>query len=474
MSFDVQTPSEETVDNSFWAVVRESIWGSKRDFTTGSLGIALIVLSIPMIFEMFAESLFAVVDIFFVSHLGSGAVAAVGITESMMFLIYSVAIGLSIGATATVARRIGEKDRDGAAKAATHSIYLGLLVAVVLGVTGVIFAPDFLRLMGAEASVIAEGSTFTRIMLGTNIVVVFLFLLNAIFRGAGDAAIAMRVLWLANILNMILAPCFIFGVWFFPKLGVTGAAVGTSIGRGTGVLFAAYMLFSGKKRFAIHMEHWRIDRTRLWKLVKISAPAVLQFFIQTASWIGLVRIITLFGTQAVAGYQIGIRVVLFALLPSIGFSNAAATLVGQNLGAGKPERSEKAVWTAAFYNAIVQTSIGVIFVIFAGNIAGFFATEPDELAYATDALRIIAYGFFFYGVGMVIETSFNGAGDTWTPTYLNLFVFWLFEIPFAYLLAYRFGYGPQGVFWAITVAFSLLAIASSLLFKRGKWKLKIV
>lgn len=474
MSFNEETPSAESVDNSFWAVVRESIQGSKRDFTTGSLGIALIVLSIPMIVEMFAESLFAIVDIFYVSYLGPGAVAAVGITESMMFLIYSVAIGLSVGATATVARRIGEKDTDGAAQAATHSIYLGLLVAVVLGIAGVIFAPNFLRLMGADSSVIAEGTTFTRIMLGGNVVVVFLFLLNAIFRGAGDAAIAMRVLWLANGLNIILAPCFIFGFWFFPKLGVTGAAVGTSIGRGVGVLFAVYMLFGGKKRFVIRAEHWRIDPTRLWKLIKVSAPAVLQFFIQTASWIGLVRIITLFGTQAVAGYQIAIRVVIFALLPSIGFSNAAATLVGQNLGAGKPQRSEKAVWTATFYNAIVQTSIGVIFVIFAANIAGFFATEPEELAYATDALRIIAYGFFFYGVGMVIETSFNGAGDTWTPTYLNLFVFWLFEIPFAYFLAYYFGYGPHGVFWAITVAFSLLAVASSIIFKRGKWKLKVV
>jgi putative MATE family efflux protein len=328
--------------------------------------------------------------------------------------------------------------------------------------------------MGADESVIAEGTNFTRIMLGGNFVVVFLFLLNAIFRGAGDAAIAMRVLWLANILNMILAPCFIFGVWVFPELGVTGAAVGTTIGRGCGVIFAAWYLFRGEKRFTIHAKHWRIDSTRLLKLIKVSAPAILQFFIQTASWIGLVRVITLFGTQAVAGYQIGIRVVIFALLPSIGLANAAATLVGQNLGAGKPERSERAVWTAAFYNAIVQTSIGILFVIFAGNIASIFATEPEELTFATDALRIIAYGFFFYAIGMVLETAFNGAGDTWTPTWLNFFVFWLFEIPLAYILAYHFGFGPQGVFWAITAAFSLLAVVAALLFKRGKWKLKTV
>jgi putative MATE family efflux protein len=454
--------------------LREAIWGTQRDFTQGSLAAALFILSVPMIIEMMAESLFALVDIFFVSHLGPNAVAVVGITESMMYLIYSVAIGLSIGATATVARRIGEKDPEGAAKAATHSLYLGLLTAVILGIVGVTFAPNFMRLMGAEEVVIAEGINFTRIMLGCNFVVVFLFLLNAIFRGAGDAAIAMRVLWFANILNMILAPCFIFGVGFFPKLGVTGAAVGTSIGRGCGVLFAAYYLFYGEKRFARHASNWKIDFARLWKLIKVSAPGILQFFIQTASWIGLVRVITGFGTQAVAGYQIAIRVVIFALLPSVGLANAAATLVGQNLGAGKPERSERAVWTAALYNVFVQTSIGILFVIFAGTIASGFATEPEELAFATNALRIIAYGFFFYAIGMVLETAFNGAGDTWTPTWLNLFVFWLFEIPLAYVLSYKFEMGPLGAFWAITIAFSALAVIAALLFRRGKWKLKVV
>ena len=427
-----------------------------------------------MIVEMMAESLFALVDIFFVSHLGPSAVAVVGITESMMYLIYSVAIGLSVGASATVARRIGEKDQEGAAKAATHSIYLGIFTAVVLGIVGVIFAPDFLRLMGADASVIAEGTTFTRIMLGGNFVVVFLFLLNAIFRGAGDATIAMRVVWIANILNIILAPCFIFGVWFFPRMGVTGAAVGTSIGRGCGVLLAAYFLFFSEKRFTIRSQHWKLDPNRLWSLIKVSAPAVLQFFVQTASWIGLVRVITGFGTTAVAGYQIGIRIVIFALLPSIGLSNAAATLVGQNLGAGKPERSEKAVWTAVKYNVCVQTLIGILFVIFAENIAGIFTSEPEVLAFAAQALRIIAFGFFFYAVGMVLETAFNGAGDTWTPTLMNLFVFWLFEIPLAYILAYNFGLGPQGAFWAITIAFSMLAVVATIVFRLGKWKLKIV
>jgi putative MATE family efflux protein len=474
MSFDSVQPSAETADNSFFSILREAFWGTTRDFTSGSLGAAIFILAIPMIIEMMAESLFAIVDIFFVSRLGSSAVAVVSITESMMYLIYSVAIGLSIGATATVARRIGEKDPEGAAKAATHSIYLGALASIVLGAIGFTFAPTFLRLMGADETVVSEGTNFTRIMLGGNIVVMFLFMLNAIFRGAGDAAIAMRVLWFANIMNMILAPCFIFGLWIFPELGVTGAAVGTTIGRGMGVLYAAYKLFFGEKRFKIHSYHWKVDTTRLWKLIKVSAPAVLQFFIQTASWIGLVRVITGFGIQAVAGYQIGIRVVIFALLPSVGLANAAATLVGQNLGAGKPERSERAVWTAAVYNCIVQTSIGILFVVFAEQIAGIFATEPEEFSFAANALRIIAYGFFFYGIGMVLETAFNGAGDTWTPTWLNFFVFWLFEIPLAYLLAYRFGMGPEGVFWAITISFSVLAVAAALLFRRGRWKLKTV
>jgi len=475
MSFDVNAPSAETaIDNSFWSILREAVWGTNRDFTTGSLGVAIFILAVPMIIEMMAESLFAIVDIFYVSRLGSSAVAVVSITESMMYLIYSVAIGLSIGATATVARRIGEKDTEGAAKAATHSLYLGAFASLVLGAIGVIFAPNFLRLMGADESIVAEGTAFTRIMLGGNVVVMFLFMLNAIFRGAGDAAIAMRVLWFANIMNVILAPCFIFGWWIFPHLGVTGAAVGTTLGRGLGVLFASYKLFFAEKRFTIHAYHWKMDPARLWKLIKVSAPGVLQFFIQTASWIGLVRVITGFGVQAIAGYQIGIRVVIFALLPSVGLANAAATLVGQNLGAGKPERSERAVWTAAFYNVIVQTSIGILFVVFAGSIAGIFATEPDELQYATDALRIIAYGFFFYAIGMVLETAFNGAGDTWTPTWLNFCVFWLFEIPLAYALAYEFGLGPYGVFWAITISFSVLAVVAAMLFRRGKWKLKAV
>jgi putative MATE family efflux protein len=474
MSFYTNPPLEAAVDNSFWSILREAIWGTQRDFTQGSLGVAIFILAVPMIIEMMAESLFAIVDIFFVSRLGSSSVAVVSITESMMYLIYSVAIGLSIGATATVARRIGEKDPEGAAKAATHSIYLGALASLLLGVIGVIFAAKILRVMGADESVVTEGAMFTRIMLGGNVVVMFLFMLNAIFRGAGDAAIAMRVLWFANVMNIVLAPCFIFGLWFFPQLGVTGAAIGTVLGRGLGVLFAGYKLFFGEKRFHIHKYHWSIDWGRLGKLIKVSAPGILQFFIQTASWIGLVRVVTGFGTQAIAGYQIGIRVIIFALLPSVGLANAAATLVGQNLGAGKPERAERSVWKATLYNCIVQTSIGLLFVLFAEQIAGLFATEPDEFVFATNAIRIIAYGFFFYACGMVLETAFNGAGDTWTPTWINFFIFWIFEIPLAYVLAYSFAMGPVGVFWAITISFSLLAVVSALLFRQGYWKRKVV
>ncbi|MDQ3748177.1 MAG: MATE family efflux transporter, partial [Acidobacteriota bacterium] len=477
--------------NSFWSILREAVAGSSRDFTQGSIWIAIFLLAVPMILEMGMESIFAIVDIYFVGHLGADSVAVVGLTESMLAIIYAVAIGLSIGATATVARRTGEKDAEGAARSAAHAIYLGVIVSVVMSAIGIIFAPTFLSLLGAEPQVVELGTTFTRIMLGGNAVIVFLFLLNAIFRGAGDAAIAMRVLFLANLLNIFLAPCFIYGAdifaflginapqavldnWIFPKLGVTGAAIGTTIGRGIGVLFAAWYLIRKSGRITIHKEHWKFDSEIMSGLVKIAAPAVLQFTIATASWSALVRVVAGFGSEAIAGYVIGLRVIMFALLPAVGLSNAAATLVGQNLGAGKPERAESSVWKAAFVNAAVLGVVSLIFLFFSHAIVGIFTDEPQVLAYGTDCLHIVAYGFVFYAFGMVLESSFNGAGDTWTPTYLNLFIFWLFEIPLAYLLAYRFGFDVNGVFWAITIAFSVLAIVSALLFKRGKWKEKVV
>ena len=474
MPANSEAPSLEAVDNSFWAVVREAFAGSQRDFTRGSIGLAIFLLAVPMILEMLGESLFAIVDIFFVAKLGAGAVAIVGLTESVMALIYAVAFGLAIGATATVSRRVGEKDEAGAAKTAAHVICLGVLISLIMSAIGIIFAPNILHALGAGDDVIVEGALFMRIMTGGNAVVLFIFLLNAIFRGAGDAAIAMRVLLLANGLNIILSPCFIFGVGPFPELGVIGAAVGTTIGRGIGVLYAAWRLFRPGGRIHVDRESWRIDTSLLWKLAKLSSTGVVQLLIATASWTALMPIVAGFGKEAIAGYVIALRVVMFALLPALGLSNAAATMVGQNLGAQRPDRSESAVWKAAGFNTLVYFLVGVVFFFFSSPIIGFFTQEPAVLEYGRSALHIIAYGFAFYGLGMVLETAFNGAGDTWTPTYLNFFIFWLFEIPAAYILAYHFEMGPAGVFWAITIAFSLLAIASGLLFKRGKWKSKMV
>jgi putative MATE family efflux protein len=474
MSEVSETASFTRENNSFWPILREAVRGSSRDFTKGPIGRAIFLLAVPMILEMSMESLFAVVDIFFVAKLGADSVAIVGLTESVMALIYAVAFGLAIGATATVARRTGEKDEAGAARSAAHVIYLGVIVSLLISAIGIVFAPYILSLLGAQAEIIPTGARFMRIMVGGNAAVLFIFLLNAIFRGAGDAAIAMRVLVLANGLNMVLSPSFIFGVGFLPELGVTGAAVGTTIGRSCGVLFAAWYLFRPGGRIHIGRESWRFDPTLLWKLVKLSSTGVFQLLIATASWTALMPIMAGFGDMAIAGYVIALRVVMFALLPALGLSNAAATMVGQNLGAGQPDRASAAVWKAAGFNTAFYFGVGLVLLFFSHPIINFFTHEPEVVRYGTSALHIIAYGFAFYGLGMVLETAFNGAGDTWTPTYLNLFVFWIFEIPLAYTLAYYFGWGPDGVFWAITLAFSLLAIASGIMFRRGKWKQKVV
>jgi putative MATE family efflux protein len=491
MNESLEIQQQTSGNGGVWSILKEAVTGSNRDFTEGNLGTAIFLLAVPMILEMILESVFALVDIFFVAKLGEEAVNVVGFTESMLALIYAAAIGLSIGATATVARRTGEKDAEGAARAAIHIIYLGIIISAIISVVGIIFAADFLRLLGAEPAVVEQGTTFTQIMLGSNAVIVFLFLLNAIFRGAGDAAIAMRVLTLANILNIFLAPCFIFGDkifaqlginapqvlldwWIFPELGVTGAAVGTTIGRGVGVLYAAWTLFRPGGRITILPKHFQIDFSLLWQLVRLSSTAVIQYTIGTASWSILIMVVSGFGKAAVGGYIIGLRIIVFALLPSLGLANAAATLVGQSLGAGKPERAEKAVWLAGIYSACFLTLIGICFFAFAAPIISLFTDKPEMAQYATDCLRIVSLGFFFYGFGMVLEQSFNGAGDTLTPTFINLFIFWLFEIPLAYALAYHFNLGAHGVFWAITAAFSMLAITAGILFRRGKWKTKVV
>src|SRR5882672_9589066 len=459
---------------SFWSAIRESLRGSHQDYTVGPVGRSIILLAIPMVLEMCMESIFAVVDIKWVSYLGADAMATVGLTESMLTLIYAIAIGLSIGATAMVARRIGEHNPDGAARAAVQALALALTVSLVLALIGAPLAPKLLSLMGASPAVVARGAGFTRVMLACNLTVVMLFMINAIFRGSGDAAIAMRVLWLANAINIVLGPCFIFGLGPFPKLGIVGAAVATNIGRGTGALYAFSRLLRKGGRFEIKRSHFRIEPAIMARLVRLSATGTFQVFIGMASWIGLVRTISSFGTTAVAGYIIGIRVILFALLPSWGMSNAAATMVGQALGAKKPDRAERAVWKAGFYNFIFLGSVGLIFVLFARQIVGLFTHDPNVLPYGVDCLRIVAYGFLFYAYGMVLTQSFNGAGDTWTPTIINLFVFWLWELPLAYVLAIVFGIGPRGVFLAIMIAFSTLAIVSALVFRQGKWKAKAV
>ncbi len=475
MSFDGQGVPQTAVDNSFLAILREAFVGTTRDFTTGPILPALIILAIPMILEMSMEALFAVVDTFFVAKLGAAAVAVVGLTESVLALIYAVGVGLSIGATAMVARRVGEKDMEGAARTATHAVYIGLFVSAVMGVLGYVFAPDIFRILGAEQEVIDIGLPFMRIMYGTCGVIVFLFLLNGIFRGAGDAAVALRVLVVANGLNIVLDPLFIFGIGFFPEWGVTGAAVATVIGRAVGVGYAAWMLFGRSSgRLDIRREHWKFDPKLLLSMVSIAGPAIVQFLVTTATWSVLVTIIAAFGSVAIAGYQIGLRVFLFLLLPVVGLANAAATLVGQNLGAGNPERAERSVWIAGGWAAGILGVLGLIFIFFSEAVVSIFTTDPEVAKYGSDCLRIVGYGYAFYGLAIVTESAFNGAGDTWTPTYINLLVLWAFEIPLAWLLAKHYGYGPQGVFWAITISFSIWTVVAALWFKRGKWKLKTV
>jgi putative MATE family efflux protein len=459
---------------STWATLREAVRGSHQDYTEAPIGRAVVLLSVPMVLEMLMESVFAVADVFFVSRLGADAIATVGITESLMTIIYAAAIGLSIGAAAVVARRIGEKDRDGAARAAVQSIALGAAIAIVIGVAGATFGADLLRLMGASDDVIRTGAHFTRVMLGGSGTVLLLFLVNAVFRGAGDAAIAMRVLWFANAINIALGPCLIFGLGPFPQLGVAGAAVGTTIGRGCGVLYQLYHLTRRGGRIEVHPHHLGLDAGVMKGILRVSGSAMFQNFIATASWMGLIRILTGFGSAAVAGNTIGIRIILFALLPSFGVSNAAATLVGQNLGAGKPDRAEAAAWKAGLYNTICLSVVGLIFLLFAPALIAIFTSDPEVAPYGVRCLRIVAAGFLFYGYGMVLTQSFNGAGDTRTPTLIHLFCLWCWEIPLAWVLAYPLGFGPTGVFIAVSVAFSTIAVVSATLFRRGDWKLKHV
>ena len=460
---------------SFWTIVRESVRGEvHHDFTVGPIGRAVLLLAVPMVLEVVLESVFAVADIFWVSRLGPDAVASVGLTESLLTVIYALAMGLGIGATAVVARRIGEKDPEGAARAAVQALALALVVSVVLGTAGALLAPRLLALMGASPGVIETGRGYATIMLGGEAAIIVLFVANAIFRGAGDAAIAMRVLWLANIINIVLGPLLIFGPGPFPALGVTGAAIATTTGRSIGAIYAVTRLFRQASRIPVGRRHLRVDVGVMRQILSLSGSATLQNLIGMASWIGLVRILAGYGSEALAGYTIAVRLIIFALLPSWGLSNAAATMVGQSLGARKPERAERAVWQAGAYNARFLVAVGILFFVAAPLILRAFTSDPVVSDYAVHCLRIVALGYPLYAYGMVLTQSFNGAGDTWTPTWLNLLCFWIFEIPLAWGLSGPAGFGPSGVFWAIMASFSLLALASAVLFRRGRWKTRVV
>jgi putative MATE family efflux protein len=455
---------------SLWESLWEAIRGSHQDYTAGSLNRAILLLAVPMVLEMVLESLFAVVDVFWVGRLGANAIATVGLTESLLSLIFAVGIGLSMSTTAMVARRIGEKDPEGAAVAGVHAIVLGLITSIVIGIPCYIYAPDLLRLMGASSDIVASGGGYARIALGGSGAILMLFLNNAIFRGAGDAAIAMRLLWVSNIINLVLDPCLIFGWGPFPRMGVTGAALATLTGRSIGVAYQFYRLLRGSERIRILARQLRIDARVLWRLVRVSLTGILQFAIAHTSWIGLVRIVSIFGATALAGYTIAIRIVVFVILPSWGLSNAAATLVGQNLGANKPERAEQAVWRTGFYNMLFLGSVGLFFVFFAEPIVRLFTHDPAVIPLAAKCLRIVSYGNIGYAYAMVMLQAFNGAGDTVTPTVVNFFGFWLLEIPLAYWLAIPMRLKSDGAFYAIVVAECSIAAVSAVLFKRGKWK----
>jgi putative MATE family efflux protein len=457
---------------SFYHLFKIAIKGEEQNFTEGSINRAIFLLSIPMILEMAMESVFAVVDIFFVSRLNnSDAVAVIGLTESMLAIVYSVAWGVSMGATALVARRVGEKEYESAAVAAVQAMLVGLTASIAVTIAGIFFYEDLLRLMGASNSVIQVGSHFTLWMLAGNLTIMMLFLINGIFRGAGNAAIAMRALWLANLFNMVLDPILIFGWGPVPSFGVEGAAISTNIGRGLGVVFQLYFLFSKNGIVKLNASNFKVDWKVIVQVIKVSAGSTGQFLISSASWVFLARIISHFGSAAMAGYTIAIRVIVFTILPSWGMANASATLVGQNLGAGQPDRAEKSVWKTGFYNMIFLGFIMFIFLFLSSPILKFFSTDETVISYGTQCLKIVALGYLFYGYGMVITQSFNGAGDTKTPTLLNLFGFWCFQIPLAYWLAIKAGFGPNGVYAAIAIAESAIAVAGILIFRRGKWKL---
>ncbi len=459
----------------FFSLVKQSIRGDEHDYTQGSIRQAIILLAIPMILELSLESVFAVVDMFFVGRLGPPAMATVGLTESSITIVYSVAIGLSTAATAIVARRIGEKNPEAAAHAGMQCILIALIVTIIISSCGIAFAPDILRLMGASKEVVKDGAVFTRIMLGGSVVIMLLFLINGVFRGAGDAAIAMRSLWLASFMNIVFCPLFIYGMGGWNGFGLKGAAIATTIGRGIGVIYQCYNLFKGNGILKIRRAHFKWDPPLVKTIIGVAWPATFQFIIQSGSWIVLtILIATTGGTNASAGYQVAIRNIVFFILPAWGLSNAAATLVGQNLGAKQPERAEKSVLLTAKYNAVFMGIVTLLFIFFSFPIIGVFTNESQVQSYGVEALQIVGAGYIFYGIGMVMIQALNGAGDTRTPTWINFIGFWLFQIPLAYFMAKVLGWGPTGAFVAIPVAETAIAVTAWIFFKRGRWKKVVV
>jgi putative MATE family efflux protein len=453
-----------------WADIKESIAGSDRDFTKTPLGKSIFLLAVPMVLEMVMESVFAVVDIFFVSKLGADAVAVVGLTESAMTIVYALGIGLSMATTALVSRRIGENKPKQAGLVAFQAIAVGIIISLFIAIPGFLFARQFLDLMGATDQMIEGGFWYPAIMFGGNVVIMLLFIINAVLRSSGDAALSMRVMWIANIINLILDPLFIFGIGPFPEMGLMGAAIATNTGRGIAVVYQLYILFRGKHRIKLYLNSIRIRIGIMIKLLKISGGGILQNLIATSSWIFLVRIISVSGPEALAGYTIAIRIIVFALLPAWGLSNAASTLVGQNLGAKQPDRAEKSVWVTGYANMIFMGMLSLILIAFPEFWIKVFIDDPQVIGFGIESLRIISIGFVVYGLGMVLIQGFNGSGDTITPTWINFFAFWMMEIPLAYLLAIVFNMGLVGACLAIVIAESFLTLFSLYLFRKGKWK----
>jgi len=464
---DTDESSKSSILSFIWGAIK----GTNQSYTSGSINRAIVLLAIPMILEMAMESLFAIVDTFFVSKISADAVATVGLTESVITLIYSIAIGISMAPMAMIARFIGEDNPEKASKVALQAIYMAVVIALLIGIPGAIYADDILRLMGGSETLIRDNVGYTRIMFASNLFIMLLFLLNGIFRGAGDASLAMRALWIANIINIILDPLFIFGVGPFPELGVQGAAVATTIGRGLGVAFQLYILTGAHSRVKLYVKDLRVDWDIIKRLGRIAATGAGQFLIASASWIFLVRIIAQnFGSEAMAGYTIAIRLIIFTMLPSWGLGNAAATLVGQNLGAKEPGRAATSTWRAAHFNMIYLVSVAILYYAFAPQWVSFFSTDPAVLEAGIQALQIFAIGYIGFGYAMVISQAFNGAGDTRTPTIVNLICFWMIEIPLGYFLALTVGWGLAGVCWAVVIAETLVSILIILLFLQGKWK----